>query len=385
MSVRRSGVTPANLLHVKEQLRDANTVSQTHRGQPLADEWGNTLSQKMCESELNERRGHGDGGSEQDASGSNNGFDEIVDEFFAKQFPVAQLVYESPAVSACTRFLLEFIKHRFLQKVMRASAETQSKQEAVMVQWRERCSVKLRQVASCVALDVYNEVPPPTAWRDLLPPNCAFTLDVQAFTRNNERPPEMYITSGCLLRVKYSGESDGTWYDLHVCKYFLSSDVTSLSPEHLVEKCKLHGTGEATIASGSTLVNPMEIVGRHGASALHWGDGAQFNGLAVDSVYKRIFAREQDIEKSDLKLPIRKGFISSLFQRQLNLQGTEETNPIVLGNSVPTVSDAGMQNEQQGTPGCSDMLHCESTMYCDAIFDWWPETWKNPVAYHPTG
>lgn len=374
LASRRMGLSASTLGSVAAQINRGGVGGHYARMKTLSQRDGRGVSLRKCT-----RVSYVDA----DASA-------LVDDFFEELFPAAQLVYEPWGASVCTRFVIEHLKHRFLVDVigLRDGPVLSSSSEN-LARWRDRCTVKVRQAASCNALGVLHIVPPRTEWLSILPPSCTFPLDENAFYE--AFAAKYYVTPGCVLFA------DGSLYDLHRCRA-LNASLPLHPVYHLVTACAIEDIdAEATLVDdvrGSNYtrerkaLHPLAI--SHltaGAGVLHWGSGVHFDATG-EPVYRAVLdavsARYEAVtsESRGFRVDLARAFVHALFDnvhvRAAPLPQMAQPR-VLMGRGVGSHAPLAPPSSQRPA-----FLGTETAAFCGKTFDWWPEDWLEPVAYHPT-
>jgi hypothetical protein len=113
------------------------------------------------------------------SSTSDQEHDTAVDNWVRGLFPAMQLLFDSPVLSFCSRFVVETARVQALSllpgtpPVVLISAE----QQAAL--WRGKCEAKVRHLGTCAVLGVYYDVPAPHYWPALLPRHCDVSVHPQ--------------------------------------------------------------------------------------------------------------------------------------------------------------------------------------------------------------
>lgn len=259
-------------------------------------------------------------------------------------FPMAQSVTESTPIATCVRVALEAAYLRMLRlgaagttgaQLVDALARIEA-QETTMRRWRRQCLQQLDAVAMCSMRGIYDTPPShePT-------PQCPFTLT--ALPAHGA-----WVSANCILRW-----TDAQYFDPCQCR---TCDGGSIDAAQLVSDplCR-------------PLPDPRLLVGEDRRDAsLHWA--AQFTHVSDSS------AREE-LEALAANIAIRKTSeqLGAEVHRIIEHHLTSLSKENAFGNAVP-------ENLWYSAEG----LASESTQFCDAIHDYWPEEWDSPTGVHPT-
>ena len=362
LAYRRSGITPSNLKHVKDEIHRGTVLSHHARKTPLTRSSIRTPSQRICKNPLDDTL--------------HPPLDEnsLINDFIDYLFPVAQLVYEQPGVTTCMRYLLEYVKLKFASGVLFLENVQELEESAAL--WKERCDIKVKQTIVCNNLGIFDLVPPnKRAWMAERAADCSFQMDDESFESFHRL--NHYVTPSCIMYV------DGTLYNLHRCRKL--NDTLPFTPLHLVPECqltKLHGTqdgwkqvlqGLEGLDSPPPQANPRALVHPYGGSPMHWGDGSQFaEGSPPYTLLHAIKGRHENVRTSPIGVDLNKHFVHALFEHNTGGESDKFRMPkAVFGNSDPNVCRDGE-------------LSCGEAEFCDRTIDWWPEYWEAPYGYHPT-
>ena len=270
---------------------------------------------------------------------------EELDEYFVDTLiPMAHSVQIVPAVEYCVRWVLEYAMLAVLQHAEGEALSDEgeelsderrrglrvlvSKQEIAAEQWRERCSVQMRDIGVCALRGVYDIAPPEAL---VAPAACAFAGGAApACTKH-------YYTSGCLLFC------DGTFYDPCKCE---SQDAGSeCKPLPFSQSSCLAG---ALVDGRALLLKPLQ----EGllTTSMMWPETMLVGEAASDSDWESL------------------------------------RDALALANSFPKHGGVGLHSVFDAArsallarPDLEEVPHS----YCDDLMDYWPDV-QHPVGYHPT-
>lgn len=240
-------------------------------------------------------------------------------------FPVAQAVHTSSTHAYCTRFALEVARESAMALLGVDSLEMDTQAEVVQT-WRGRCQQQVSTVGLCMTHGVYDIVPDdPQAY------DCPFTIIDPA--------GDWYVSPGCLV---YDG---ARFYDPCAC---LPCDQNEFTLDD-ARQC-------TALADIRALVRLPEGVHLHLPDSWAHLSGDESVQLAVALGKIREAQATEDLP--------------------LNVNGAALFEMLHAGTDASAVFNAD-----------SDWRRDEgllSARHCDAVFDWWPDEWSQPVGYHVT-
>ena len=102
-----------------------------------------------------------------------------VDSFLESLFPALQLMFDSPVVSHCSRFVIETARVQILSMFPSSSLNDRQEASRQASLWKSKCSAKIRHLSSCSGLGLYYDVQPPDYWPQILPLHCDVPLHAQ--------------------------------------------------------------------------------------------------------------------------------------------------------------------------------------------------------------
>ena len=269
-------------------------------------------------------------------------------------FPMAQSVAESAPIAACVRVAVEAARLRLLRLAAAGAAGAaqaaalahMEAQEATMRRWRRQCLQQLDAVALCSLRGVFDS--PPV---DEPEPACPFALV-------NLPPTGAWVAGNCILRWP-----DARHYDPCRC-------VDTCGPG----AAEIDATAMVADAACRPLPDPRRLVApaRQDAS-LHWpaqythvtdGDArAELEALAGAAAARKV---AEQLGADALRI-------------------VEEHAARARADAPAPDADAAFGNAPPGAPWpAAEGPAAESTLFCDAIHDWWPEAWDSPPGVHPT-
>jgi len=258
---------------------------------------------------------------------------ELNEYFVDTLIPMAHSTQIVPAVEYCMRWVIEYailsilvhaeehetVEHR--QSRMRVLV---AQQEAVVDEWKDKCSVQLLDISICSLRGVYDIVPTTALQAHA---HCAFHGQiVTGCTR-------YYYTSSCLLYC------DGTFYDPCLC--------TSLT-----STCQADAFNPALCANGKIVDGRLVLAQDEGllTSSLSWPMSVPV-GETADAIQWELIVKElQTLEKFSKVEKIALPLVFNASKQLLMLRDDRETIPHT---------------------------------YCDDLMDYWPDV-QHPVGYHPT-
>ena len=132
-------------------------------------------------------------------------------------YACAQVVFESPLVSNCWRYVIEKARAKALDATkMGPSAKLQASA------WKRRCEAKIREASVCNFTGVYFNTAPPANWQDIATKTCGITLRLQdapsattdtVFLASRGGGERVYMTPGCIAVDRITG----IMYDTRLC------------------------------------------------------------------------------------------------------------------------------------------------------------------------
>ena len=142
-------------------------------------------------------------------------------------FPAAQLLFDSPVVAVCSRYVVEVARNAILGT---ASSGAQA------LSWRRRCEAKIRHLARCsMAGAFYDMAPPTTISHDN---RCGLTLMLPTILANTLPMPQAYVApTSCVVVDRVHRKM----YDGPLCAQIAGrSGNTLLSWDDLSDQCLLN-------------------------------------------------------------------------------------------------------------------------------------------------
>ena len=276
-----------------------------------------------------------------------------VDRFVDDLFPMAQSVLEATPLATCARVAMEAARMRALQLAYESLPDDVHEFQAVRVelaarvevldttvaQWRRQCRQQLDALALCSVRGLFDSAPV-----DEAAPTCPFTLLGLPEVGGATAPPA-WLTPSCLLRW-----TDGKHYDPCRC---LSCDGSALHAADVVhEGCRLHFDPRALHAPARA------------AGSLWWPTKFSHVAEAEHRAALETAARNAHVARDAEQLGAR---VEDLLEQHARAAQTS------FGNT-----------QQAGSWPYAEGAASESTSFCDAIHDWWPEEYDHPAGVHPT-
>ena len=134
----------------------------------------------------------------------------------ATLFPAMQLMVDSPAVGACSRFVIETARADALSAV---SATAAASAVAASDVWRRRCAAATRRLTLCQQQGLYFDVPPPVAVSTRCSSSDPFNFeDVLA-----DGTPAVYVTPWCVAIDR----ARRVMYDVRLCSRNAGTRLTT--------------------------------------------------------------------------------------------------------------------------------------------------------------
>ena len=138
---------------------------------------------------------------------------DLSDDFIKLLLPASQLVFDSQAVSVCSRYIIEVARSEAMKYVSPSSAQSALLQVAV---WKKKCESKLRHLSMCNMNGVFYDVPPPSNWAELAVANgCEITVNLPPRSDFKGRGSGAYLTPWCTLVDRLNRKM----YDANLCVY----------------------------------------------------------------------------------------------------------------------------------------------------------------------
>lgn len=261
---------------------------------------------------------------------------DVVDDLF----PVSQGVKESRPISVCLRFTIEYLRKRLLM-VMQSNGvpsldENIERQEAIVGEWRARCSAQLDMLGVCNSNRIFNIVP--TRIRDY---NCPFKV------ADSENVSTYYVTSGCIMFLA----DDDAFFDPCAESSLCTSQSLTLDEVRLCQTCPLPLDVREIGANDTLGVFPVRFLS---------GNSTHDEEMSVLGTLLRV---EREEGKSELPWRLMPAF----------------ARVISGGSAVGNVPHSKSWWDAEGFAGQNN-----SALFCDAIQDWWPLNWTMPAGYHVT-
>jgi hypothetical protein len=136
---------------------------------------------------------------------------DLLDDFIKYLLPASQLVFDSPAVSACSRYIIEVARAEALKAVSENSVNSALLQVAT---WKTKCESKIRHLSMCNMNGVYYDVPPPSEWPELAATNgCKVINNLPQREEFQGKGADSYITPWCTLVDRLNKKM----YDANLC------------------------------------------------------------------------------------------------------------------------------------------------------------------------
>jgi hypothetical protein len=154
-----------------------------------------------------------------------NDVDYSLDDFIKSLFPASQVVFDSPVVAVCSRYVVEVARSEAMKFVSETSAQAALLQ---MYTWRDKCESKIRHLSVCAMTGVFYDMQPPPNWKSLSSKKCNIALDdlpqktfFENYNNNNGSAQEShYLTPGCILVDRVQRKM----YDAKLCAHFVNND-----------------------------------------------------------------------------------------------------------------------------------------------------------------
>jgi hypothetical protein len=137
----------------------------------------------------------------------------LSDDFIKKLFPAVQLLYDSPIVAVCSRYIVEVARSEALNLVSPLSGANAHLQVAT---WKTKCESKLRHLSMCNMNGIFYDVPPPPNWAALAMENgCKIFLSLPKRYFQGKGQDDVYLTPWCIIvdRVRK------IMYDANLCAH----------------------------------------------------------------------------------------------------------------------------------------------------------------------
>jgi hypothetical protein len=169
---------------------------------------------------------------------------DLLDDFIKLLFPASQLVFDSQAVSVCSRYIIEVARSEAMKYVSPSAAQSALLKVA---EWKTKCESKLRHLSMCNMNGVFYDIPPPQNWPELAIANgCEISVDLPTRSEFKGKGSGVYLTPWCTLVDRLNRKM----YDANLCVYLANRQT-----------CKCLMNWEQDISDGCLLVpQPLSII-----------------------------------------------------------------------------------------------------------------------------
>ena len=192
-------------------------------------------------------------------------FDNSVNDWINGLLPAVQLMFDSPVVSHCSRFIVETARAQALSllgpAVMKATLDAE--QQASL--WKSKCHAKIRHLASCSALGLYYDVQPNrTLWRGMMGRHCDINLHPEW------RDEVAYITPWCIAVDRIQRKM----FDARLCLRALMSPAERRMAAQGISS--LHKLNSSDLVSACQLqIQPLDLLSLPSPVSTVYTTGAQ--------------------------------------------------------------------------------------------------------------
>lgn len=110
----------------------------------------------------------------------------MVDDFIQSLFPAAQIVFDSPGIAVCSRYVIEIARYEALKHMASNSLNNLKVQ---LERWKRKCEAKVRHMSMCNMMGIYFDMKPPLG-------SSVCEVQLHSISMDTDR---FYITPQCIL------------------------------------------------------------------------------------------------------------------------------------------------------------------------------------------